>query len=208
MFGTLMRWTCEFTSRSPKSLLLQPVRNRFGSKRREKYRWRIGEIKEKIEQTKKKLPYQEDLIPLRPVKDLWKAFGFTAGVGVVSFALAAVYDFKKSNNRWRGIYEVVSVRYNGAKNHFSKYYQLGDGVKCTFVLIGMNAVVMLMWGIKPWQLFMWKWFTNSFASKALCLPMVLSAFSHANMLHLILNMYVLNTFAPVSIDYFLGTTQV
>lgn len=38
--------------------------------------------------------------------------------------------------------------------------------------------------------------------------MILSAFSHANMLHMVLNMYVLNTFAPVSIDRFFGVDQV
>ncbi|KAK6113321.1 Rhomboid family protein [Brugia malayi] len=207
MLGTLMRWTCELTKQSPRLVLFQPVRNRFGLNRREKYRRRIDEFKEKIEQSKKKLPYQEDVIPLRPLKDLWKAFGFTIGVGSVSFALATICDLKRSNNRWREVYEVVNVKYNEAKNHFAKYRRLRDGVKCTFILVGINVMVMLMWGIKPWQLFMWRWFTNSFASKALCLPMVLSAFSHANMLHLVLNMYVLNTFAPVSIDCFLGIEQ-
>ncbi|KAM3727594.1 Phenylalanine--tRNA ligase alpha subunit [Dirofilaria immitis] len=207
MLSTLMRWTCEISRKSPRLVLFQPVRSRFGLNRKAKYRRRTDEFKENIEQSKKKLPYQEDMIPLRPSKDLCKAFGFTVGVGVISFALAAVYDLKRSNNRWREIYEVVNVKYNETKNHFSKYHRLRDGVKCTFVLVGINMIVMLMWGIKSWQLFMWRWFTNSFASKALCLPMVLSAFSHANMLHLVLNMYVLNTFAPVSIDSFLGIEQ-
>uniref|UniRef100_A0A915PEB3 rhomboid protease n=1 Tax=Setaria digitata TaxID=48799 RepID=A0A915PEB3_9BILA len=171
MLCNLMRWTCELTRKSPRLLLLQPVRSRFGLNRKEKYRRRIDELKEKIEQSKQKLPYQEDIIPLRSPRDLWKAFGFTVG------------------------------------DRFAKYRQLRDGVKCTFVLVGINMIVMLMWGIKSWQLFMWRWFTNSFASKALCLPMVLSAFSHANMLHLVLNMYVLNTFAPLSIDQFLGIEQ-
>ncbi|VDK73825.1 unnamed protein product [Onchocerca ochengi] len=207
MLSTLMRCSCKLTTKSPKLVFFQPVRSRFGSNKKEKYRRRTDEFKENIEQSKQKLPYQEDIIPLRPLRDLYKAFGFTVGVGVISFAVAAIFDLKRSNNRWREIYEVFSVRYKETKNHFSKYRRLRDGVKCTFVLVGINMMVMLMWGIKSCQLFMWRWFTNSFASKALCLPMVLSAFSHANMLHLVLNMYVLNTFAPVSIDSFLGIEQ-
>ncbi|MCP9265109.1 Phenylalanyl-tRNA synthetase alpha chain [Dirofilaria immitis] len=176
MLSTLMRWTCEISRKSPRE-----------------YR-----------AVEKKLPYQEDMIPLRPSKDLCKAFGFTVGVGVISFALAAVYDLKRSNNRalpfrWREIYEVVNVKYNETKNHFSKYHRLRDGVKCTFVLVGINMIVMLMWGSSLGNCLC--------GDEALCLPMVLSAFSHANMLHLVLNMYVLNTFAPVSIDSFLGIEQ-
>lgn len=75
-----MRWTYEFTGKSSKLVLFQPVRNRFGLNRREKYRRRIDELKERIKEPKQKLPYQEDVIPLRPSKDLWKAFGFTVGV--------------------------------------------------------------------------------------------------------------------------------
>lgn len=82
-----MRWTCELTRKSPRLVLFQPVRNRFGLNRREKYRRRIDELKEKIEQSKQKLPYQEDVIPLRPSRDLWKAFGFTVGVCQVLYLL-------------------------------------------------------------------------------------------------------------------------
>lgn len=210
MLSTLVKCTCQRSGKSPRLLFFQPLRNlrsHFGWNRKEKYRRRVDELKDKQEQSKQNLPYQEDLIPVRPRKDLWKAFGFTVGVGAASFAVAAVCDLKRSNNRWREIYEVVNDRYMGTKSRFAKYRRLRDGVKCTFLLVFTNMVVMLMWGIRSWQLFMWRWFTNSFASKALCLPMVLSAFSHANMLHLVLNMYVLNTFAPVSIDRFLGIEQ-
>lgn len=47
---------------------------------------------------------------------------------------------------------------------FSKYKRLRDGIKCTYLLIGINMIVMMMWGIRSLQLFMWRWFTNSFAS--------------------------------------------
>ncbi|VDN06537.1 unnamed protein product [Thelazia callipaeda] len=207
MLSIFTRWTCQGNGRHPNSVLLQPFRNRFGSTRKEKYRRRINDLRAKVEQSKRKLPYEEDLIPLRPPRDLWKAFGFTAGVGVISFATAALCDFKRYKNNWSEIYALLNDQCKAAKSRFTKYKNAREGVKCTFLLIGINIGVMLMWSIKSWQLFMWKWFTNSFASKALCLPMVLSAFSHANMLHLVLNMYVLNTFAPVSIDGFLGAEQ-
>lgn len=44
-------------------------------------------------------------------------------------------------------------------------------------------------------------------SEALCMPMVLSAFSHSNGLHLALNMYVMYTFSGYTIDRFLGIDQ-
>lgn len=80
MLSTLVRWTGEFTGRSPRLMLFQPMRSRLG---REKYRRRINDLKEKLVQPKKKLPYQEDVTPLRPPKDLWKALGFSAGVCLI-----------------------------------------------------------------------------------------------------------------------------
>ncbi|VDO40999.1 unnamed protein product [Onchocerca flexuosa] len=100
MLSTLMKCSCKLTTKSPKLVFFQPIRSRFGLNKKEKYRRRIDEFKENIEQSKQKLPYQEDVIPLRPLRDLYKAFGFTVGVGVISFAVAAIFDLKRSNNRY------------------------------------------------------------------------------------------------------------
>ncbi|VDN60027.1 unnamed protein product [Dracunculus medinensis] len=43
--------------------------------------------------------------------------------------------------------------------------------------------------------------------RALCSPMLLSAFSHLNLIHLALNMYVLYSFGGAIIDRFLGPNQ-
>ena len=48
---------------------------------------------------------------------------------------------------------------------------------------------------------------HSLGSESLCLPMVLSAFSHYSAIHLGLNMYVLYSFGAPIIDRFFGVEQ-
>ncbi|VDK36864.1 unnamed protein product [Gongylonema pulchrum] len=63
------------------SPFLHSLKSRFGWSRNERYRRRLEELKRKIEQkSTQELPYQKDLIPVRPPKDLWKACGFTVGL--------------------------------------------------------------------------------------------------------------------------------
>ncbi|CAB3408436.1 unnamed protein product [Caenorhabditis bovis] len=67
--------------------------------------------------------------------------------------------------------------------------------------------VFLLWRVKKLTPLMQQYFTNSFASKSLCAPMILSTFSHHSFIHLALNMYVTTTFASVLIDKFLDVQQ-
>ncbi|EYC25887.1 hypothetical protein Y032_0011g1443 [Ancylostoma ceylanicum] len=71
-----------------------------------------------------------------------------------------------------------------------------------------NLVVFALWRVKRLQTFMWRYFSNSFASRSLCMPMALSVFSHYNLVHLALNMYVVWSFTNVTVDKFLGPDQV
>ncbi|VDM63818.1 unnamed protein product [Angiostrongylus costaricensis] len=54
---------------------------------------------------------------------------------------------------------------------------------------------------------MWRYFSSSFASRSLCLPMALSVFSHYSAVHLALNMYVVLSFTSVTVNNFLGPDQ-
>ena len=89
-------------------------------------------------------------------------------------------------------------------------------------LVSINVAVFFLWRIGNQQL-MLRYFANGIASsqsfhyrvnpiqlhcaESLCTPMLLSVFSHSNLLHLLVNMYVLYNFAVPSIG-FLGREQV
>ncbi|VDK78969.1 unnamed protein product, partial [Gongylonema pulchrum] len=59
--------------------------------------------------------------------------------------------------------EYVKQKFEREKSRLAKY-RADDGFMQTFLLIGVNAAVLLMWRVKSLQPFMWRWFTNSFAS--------------------------------------------
>ncbi|KJH42232.1 hypothetical protein DICVIV_11784 [Dictyocaulus viviparus] len=77
---------------------------------------------------------------------------------------------------------------------------------CKFNL-SVNFTVFCLWKVKKLHNFMWRYFSNSFSSRSLCVPMALSVFSHYNFLHLSLNMYVVWSFTSVSVDNFLDLTR-
>lgn len=102
-------------------------------------------------------------------------------------------------------------------------HALTDGQKAVITIVGANALVFLLWRIPQLRSQMFRYFTNSFASsisfevlfinqyiiiESLCAPMVLSVFSHNNLIHLLVNMYVLHSFTSVSVDRFMGIDQV
>ncbi|VDK77018.1 unnamed protein product, partial [Anisakis simplex] len=133
-------------------------------------------------------------------------------VGGATFTVAAITDFERSKRRMRYFWgDPMDFFSNPSQQqqHFANewWVALTDGQKTCLSILAINSAIFLLWRIKSLELFMWRYFTNSYASKALCLPMVLSAFSHSHWLHLGVNMYVLYSFAGVSIDRFLGLDQ-
>ncbi|KAJ8270832.1 hypothetical protein GJAV_G00119780 [Gymnothorax javanicus] len=83
---------------------------------------------------------------------------------------------------------------------------LTRGQRTVSGIIAVNALVFCCWRIRPLQRTMVKYFTSDPASKALCIPMVLSTFSHYSLLHMAANMYVLWSFSS-SIVGLLGPEQ-
>ncbi|XGW25643.1 hypothetical protein V3C99_006784 [Haemonchus contortus] len=162
-------------------------------------------------------PYVADAIPVRPVSDLLKALGFTIGVGAAAFSVAAFADYKRSRSAFHFSGFTFDSRTGLPMASFSSGFgggkqkqwweELTDGDKCAIILIFANAAIFALWKVKPFQKYMWRYFSNSFASKSLCLPMLLSMFSHQSLVHLGLNMYVVWSFANVSVNNFLGPNQ-
>ncbi|XP_035277315.1 presenilins-associated rhomboid-like protein, mitochondrial isoform X1 [Anguilla anguilla] len=83
---------------------------------------------------------------------------------------------------------------------------LTQGQRTVSGIIVVNVLVFCCWRIPPLQRTMVKYFTSDPASKALCLPMILSTFSHYSFLHMAANMYVLWSFSS-SIVSLLGPEQ-
>lgn len=164
---------------------------------------------EKVERGEFLLPYQGDTTSIRPPSDLWKALGFTVLVGGVSFTVAAICDYERSKKHMKRFWnDTVRIFQTSDFNFEGKMWtRLSDGQKCVITLLGINTLVFGLWKVGSLQPFMWRWFTNSYASRSLCLPMILSAFSHSNWIHLTLNMFVVYSFFGRTIDKFLGIDQ-
>jgi len=153
-----------------------------------------------------------DSIPVRPHRDLLKALGFTVAGGTIFFTASAIVEWKKNDRRVQRI--VADVR-NFTMNQRDRLVRgmsdfdssITAGQKCVLSIVAINALVTLVWMIRSLEPMMWRFFTNSYASKSLCSPMLLSVFSHSSYLHLLVNMYVLYNFAPQMADKVIGVEQ-
>ncbi|KAI6210194.1 Peptidase, S54 family [Aphelenchoides besseyi] len=158
-----------------------------------------------------------DSIPVRSGTHLWRALGFTVGVSAVVYTVTAVVESLKEIQEHHRLQDTFQDLTLPIPDLFTseeeqspipiEVKQLTDGQKTILAIIGLNALVFLVWRIPQTKAFMYRWFTNSFASKSLCSPMLLSVFSHYSFLHLAVNMYVLYSFAPIAVERFLGVEQ-
>ncbi|XP_069612597.1 presenilin-associated rhomboid-like protein, mitochondrial isoform X2 [Ranitomeya imitator] len=83
---------------------------------------------------------------------------------------------------------------------------LSDGQKTVSGIIAANVLVFCLWRVPNMQRIMVRYFTSNPTSQSLCLPMILSTFSHFSLFHMAANMYVLWTFSS-SIVSILGPEQ-
>jgi len=83
---------------------------------------------------------------------------------------------------------------------------LGEGEKLFWPICGLNVLVTAAWKVPAFESTMMKWFMGNPASRATCLPLLLSAFSHISLIHLGANMMVLHSFMPPAV-HLLGKEQ-
>lgn len=105
---------------------------------------------------------------------------------------------------------MVSYFQGSIRKELNKWWNtLTPGEKIFVPICFINVVVFAAWRIPKLQPFMLKYFCSNPASSSICLPMLLSTFSHYSVFHLLANMYVLHSFSTGAVaalgkEQFLG----
>lgn len=103
------------------------------------------------------------------------------------------------------MFEPTYEKEMGFRSHMNAMWNnLSDGQKMVLGIIGLNFMVFFAWKSPALQPFLLRYFSSLPGNPTV--SMVLSAFSHFNLWHIAANMYVLWSFANVSISL-LGREQ-
>ncbi|XP_060690936.1 presenilin-associated rhomboid-like protein, mitochondrial [Hemiscyllium ocellatum] len=152
----------------------------------------------------------------RSFRRLVRPFVFTVGFTGSSFGVAAIWQYESLKSRVQSYFNELRLDWL-EKHHPPKagdirkqvnqwWNSLTEGQRTVTGIIAANALVFCLWRVPSMQRTMVKYFTSNPASTALCLPMVLSTFSHYSFFHMAANMYVLWSFSS-SIVQLLGQEQ-
>ncbi|CAK5036703.1 unnamed protein product [Meloidogyne enterolobii] len=147
--------------------------------------------------------YTQEGAELRPKSHLWRAVAFTTATGLTAFSIASISEYK---NTKKSIQDLNDVLTEFKRIYFGQQESNKRVDTLIATLIATNVAVFALWRFSKFSKFMSLFFTNGFASKLLCLPMLLSVFSHSHSLHMFANMYVLNSFSNATLQ-FLGKEE-
>ncbi|XP_014352708.1 presenilin-associated rhomboid-like protein, mitochondrial isoform X2 [Latimeria chalumnae] len=147
---------------------------------------------------------------------LFKPLVFTVGFTGCAFGSAAIWQYESLKSRVQSYFNGLQADWleklrPQKEGDFRKqvnqwWNSLSEGQRTVTGIIAANVLVFCLWRIPSMQRTMVRYFTSNPASKALCLPMILSAFSHFSLFHMAANMYVLWSFSS-SIVSLLGQEQ-
>lgn len=159
-------------------------------------------------------PHREG--PYREFGRLVKPFFFTVGFTGCAFGSAAIWQYESLKSRVQSYFDQVQVdwldklrtnkRGDWRKDINQWWNSLSEGQRTVTGIIAANLLIFCCWRIPPLQQTMMRYFTANPASKTLCAPMLLSAFSHYTLFHLAANMYVLWSFSSSAVSM-LGREQ-
>uniref|UniRef100_UPI00398E623F presenilin-associated rhomboid-like protein, mitochondrial isoform X2 n=1 Tax=Pristiophorus japonicus TaxID=55135 RepID=UPI00398E623F len=152
----------------------------------------------------------------RSFRQLIKPFVFTVGFTGSSFGVAAIWQYESLKSRVQSYFNDLRLEWlekhqppkaGDIRKQVNQWWNsLTEGQRTITGIIAANALVFCLWRVPSMQRSMVKYFTSNPASKTLCLPMVLSTFSHYSFFHMAANMYVLWSFSS-SIVSLLGQEQ-
>uniref|UniRef100_A0A667YLV6 rhomboid protease n=1 Tax=Myripristis murdjan TaxID=586833 RepID=A0A667YLV6_9TELE len=154
--------------------------------------------------------------PPRSFGRLLKPLLFTVGFTGCSFGSAAIWQYESLKSRVQSYFDEVRAdwleklrpqKQGDFRKEINQWWNsLSEGQRTVSGIIVANALVFCCWRVPSLQRSMVKYFTSNPASKTLCLPMLLSTFSHFSFFHMAANMYVLWSFSS-SIVSMLGREQ-
>ncbi|XP_014481240.1 PREDICTED: presenilins-associated rhomboid-like protein, mitochondrial isoform X2 [Dinoponera quadriceps] len=164
-----------------------------------------------------KLPFLKSEIPVSNVKigigpsKLWMHLGFATAFSGASIVGAAIWEYEHIR---QGTYKILNhynnqfrINRTGWRGKVEKWWKtLSDGEKVFVPILFLNTVVFLAWRVPALQKTMVRYFSANPGSSVSCWPMIFSAFSHHNIFHLAVNMYVLHNFSTLA-GQFLGKEQ-
>ncbi|XP_041920703.1 presenilins-associated rhomboid-like protein, mitochondrial [Alosa sapidissima] len=155
-------------------------------------------------------------MPPRAFGRLVKPLVFTIGFTGCSFGSAAIWQYESLKSRVQSYFDEVRTdwlekirpqKQGDIRKQINQWWNgLSEGQRTVTGIIAVNALVFCCWRVPALQRSMMTYFTSNPASKAVCLPMVLSTFSHYSLFHMAANMYVLWSFSS-SIVSMLGKEQ-
>ncbi|OCT94515.1 presenilins-associated rhomboid-like protein, mitochondrial [Xenopus laevis] len=163
-------------------------------------------------------PMAEAMSPARShiMRQLYKPFLFTLGFSGCSFGVAAIWQYETLKSRMKSYLDDIQADWLGKlrppkhgvfRKQVNEWWNsLSEGQKTVSGIIALNGLVFCLWRVPSLQRTMIRYFTSNPASHSLCLPMVLSTFSHFSLFHMAANMYVLWSFST-SIVSILGKEQ-
>ncbi|KAJ8280566.1 hypothetical protein GJAV_G00056330, partial [Gymnothorax javanicus] len=156
------------------------------------------------------------LAPQRSFGKLVKPLVFTVGFTGCSFGTAAIWQYESLKSRVQSYFDEVRAdwlekirpqKQGDLRKQVNKWWNsLSEGQRTVTGIIGLNVLVFCCWRVPALQRAMVMYFTSNPASRAVCLPMILSTFSHYSLFHMAANMYVLWSFSS-SIVSLLGPEQ-
>ncbi|XP_004928519.1 presenilins-associated rhomboid-like protein, mitochondrial isoform X2 [Bombyx mori] len=141
-------------------------------------------------------------------KGLVKPLIFTVGVSAASLLGCVIWEYENlrvhASSLLRRPGTWLTAQQKKSKSEpgpLKKWWNsLRDNEKVFYPILAANLLVFGAWRIRALQPFMVKYFCSNPSGGAVCLPMVLSTFSHYSPLHLAANMYVLYSFMPAALS--------
>ncbi|XP_026764200.2 presenilins-associated rhomboid-like protein, mitochondrial [Galleria mellonella] len=144
-------------------------------------------------------------------KGLLKPFLFTVGVSAASLVGCVIWEYEtlrahtttllRRPSTWLNIQQKkLMAQFKSEPGPVKKWWNsLKDNEKVFYPILAANVLVFGAWRVRALQPYMVKYFCSNPSGSSICLPMVLSTFSHYSALHLAANMYVLYSFMPAAV---------
>lgn len=143
---------------------------------------------------------------------LWKPLGFTLGFTGACYAGAVIWQYENMRHNALRIFRRPGFmqKQGTLRRDFNKWWNsLSSGEKIFVPICALNVLVFAAWRVPRLQPTMLRYFCSNPGSTNVCLPMLLSTFSHYSLFHLLANMYVLHSFSTGAVaslgkEQFLG----